>query len=352
MRIFNYLAKEICITITGLTGILLLIFMSNQMIIYLNRAASGKIPIMFILKLLLLEMPNLLSLLLPLGLYVAILLVYGRLYAESEMVVLKSSGYSSLKLLRDTFIITLPFAILVAFMMFFLTPKIAVKRANILRDTGLQVLLQTIIPGQFRTIPPGDTVFYVSSMNNKRDKAHDIFLAQFKNNKWDLLLAKKALLLSAHKEHLLTLQNANLYQGIPGKSDYRVSTFRNYIMRLPHTVIDIKDDIRIMSTKELLHNMHDPKKSAELQWRLSVPIMIFILAFIAVPLSKINPRSGKFSKILPAIVIYIIYANFMFIARNWITIGKTPVWLGYWWLHAIAILLGIGIFVYQERKHF
>ncbi len=68
--------------------ILLLIFMSNQFVIYINRAASGKLPSILIFKLLLLELPNLAALLLPLGFYVSLLIAYGRLYAESEMTVL------------------------------------------------------------------------------------------------------------------------------------------------------------------------------------------------------------------------------------------------------------------------
>src|SRR6185312_11366482 len=98
--IFQYLAKEVLLTLLALTSILLLIFMSNQLVIYLNRAASGIIPGMLVMKLMILELPQLLGLLLPLGFYFALLLAYGRLYAEYEMTVLKACGFSHGQLLK------------------------------------------------------------------------------------------------------------------------------------------------------------------------------------------------------------------------------------------------------------
>ena len=90
MILFRYLAKEVGTTLIALTSILILIFMSNQMILYLNGAANGRIPGGLVLKLMMLELPNLLCLLLPLGFYFSILVAYGRLYADSEMVVLQA----------------------------------------------------------------------------------------------------------------------------------------------------------------------------------------------------------------------------------------------------------------------
>ena len=54
MIIFRYLAKEVFVTLIALTSILVLIFLSNQLIQYLNRAASGSIPVVIIMKLMML----------------------------------------------------------------------------------------------------------------------------------------------------------------------------------------------------------------------------------------------------------------------------------------------------------
>jgi len=347
--IFRYLVKEVAVTLVALTAILLLIFMSNQVVIYLNRAASGVIPGMLIMKLMALELPNLLSLLLPLGFYVALLLAYGRLYAESEMTVLQACGYSSEQLLRHSLYMALVVAFITAIMIS-VSPLIAFERATLLQTTGVQTLIQTIIPGRFRTIPSSEDVYYVESMNHQHTEANQIFLARrvslHGKSQWDLLWADKAFVSTdkATNEEYLILEQGKKYQGEPGHADYQLAQFKEYKRRLPHPNVTIKNDIRTVSFASLWpYNNPDKVKAAELQWRLSIPIMVLVLTLVGVPLSRVNPRAGKYANLLPAIVLYIIYANFMFIARDWLAAGKVPVWLGMWWLHGIVALIGIGL---------
>lgn len=348
MLIFRYLSKEVFVTLVALTAILLLIFMSNQLVIYLNRAASGQIPGMLIMKLMMLELPNLLSLLLPLGFYVALLLAYGRLYAESEMTVLQACGYGPGRLLKHSFMMASFVALFVLIIMLWGSPLISIERATLLRTTGVQTLIQTIVPGRFNAVPHSSQVFYVESMNRDHTVAKHIFLAQNTQKKgeeqWDLLWADKAYAQTDPKsnEDYVVLQEGKKYQGIPGHADYQIATFKEYKARLPHPQVSIKKDLRTASTASLWPiNNKDPAKAAELQWRFSIPIMVLVLTLVGVPLSRVNSRTGKFAKILPAIIVFIFYANMMFIARDWVTNGKIPVWLGLWWVHLIVALLGL-----------
>ena len=102
MIIFRNLAKEITATLSAVTSVLLLIFLSNQFVRYLGMAASGRLPGAIVFRLMMIQIPHLLGLLLPLGLFLGVLLVYGRLYAESEMTVMRACGLSSRRLLGMT----------------------------------------------------------------------------------------------------------------------------------------------------------------------------------------------------------------------------------------------------------
>lgn len=357
MIIFRYLAKEVFLTLIALTSILMLIFLSNQLAQYLNRAASGSMPGVIIMKLMMLEMPNLIGLLLPLGFYVALLLAYGRLYAESEMTVLRASGYGPTQLLKHSFIMASVVAAIVAVATLWASPFIAVERAKLLRATGVQTLIQTLIPARFNTVNHDKQVFYVQSMSRDHTKAEHVFLAQrnMENNKekWDILWADKAYAETDPKtgEEYVVLQDGKEYQGVPGQADYQVAEFIDYKARLPHPTISISDDIRTASTLNLLpFNNEDLKKSAELQWRLSIPLMVFTLTLVAVPLSRVSPRSGKFAKLLPAILVYILYANFMFITRDAVVSGKVPLWFGMWGLHSIVAVLGLFLIWRNQVK--
>ncbi|CAM4470020.1 MAG: Lipopolysaccharide export system permease protein LptF [Legionella sp.] len=357
MIIFRYLAKEVFVTLIALTSILVLIFLSNQLIQYLNRAASGSIPGVIIMKLMMLELPTLLSLLVPLGFYIAMLVAYGRLYAESEMTVLRACGYGSGQLLKHSFFMASFVAVIVAAVMIWASPYIYIERAKLLRTTGIQTLVQTIMPGRFHAINDGQQVFYVQSMSRDHTQAEQVFLAKRSTEKektrWDVLWADKAYAETDVKtgEDYIILQDGKEYQGTPGHANYQIAEFGEYKARLPHPIVKISDDLRTFSTASLWPlNNPDRAKAAELQWRLSVPLMVLTLTLVAVPLSRINPRSGKYAKLFPAILIYIIYANLMFIGRNAVVSGVVPQWIGLWWIHILVAALGLFLIWRNQVK--
>jgi lipopolysaccharide export system permease protein len=270
------------------------------------------------------------------------------MYADSEMTVMQACGYGPSQLLKHSLIMASAVAFIVGSVMIFASPYIAIERAKLLRSSGIQLLIQTIVPGRFMPFPNDKQVFYVESMSRDHKKAEHVFLAKqsIKEGQllWDILWADLAFVerdKSTFEEYIV-LQSGKEYQGVPGQANYQVTEFSQYKARLPHPQIDMDDDIRTATTMSLLpFNNPDRAKATELQWRLSVPIMVFTLTLIAVPLSRVNPRVGKFAKLLPAVFIYILYANLMFFARNAMMQGKLPLWMGMWWLHGLAIVLGM-----------
>jgi len=355
--IFRYLSKEVFITLVSLTTILLLIFMSNQFIQYLNRVANGQIPAMLLMKLMMLELPTLLVLLLPLGFYMALLVAYGRLYAESEMTVLQACGYGPLKLLGHSFIMASMVAFMVLVIVTWASPLVMAERAKLLRATGVQTIIKTLVPGRFQAVSKGRQVFYVGAMNSDHTVAEDVFLARQVERKgqleWDVLWAKTAYSQTEEGtyEDYVIMQDGRHYQGIPGDADYQVAKFERLKARLPHPKVEITGDVRTRPMSELWpFNNPNLLKAAELQWRFSIPIMVLTLTLVGVPLSRVNPRAGKYAKLLPAMVLYILYANMMFIARDWLATGKTPIWVGMWWPHLTVVMIGLFIFYRNQKK--
>lgn len=362
MVIFRYLLKEIVVALLVLTSIIFIIFLSNQFVQYLNRAMNGNFPGMVVLQLMMIEVPNLLGLLLPLGLYMAILLAYGRMYAESEMIALHACGYSEGKLIRDTLVIASIVAIVVGSLAFYFNPRISSGRARLIRSQGMTTFIKTIMPQQFRALSGGKRVIYVEKMHKGNTRGEYVFYAQkSKDNKsWNVLSAQTAHLTEAKKtkETSLSLENGRYYQGVPGEADFRVSTFDRMNVIVPRPTIDISNDVRTIPTSQLLplYNKDNLRSDyefrrdmSELHWRASVPLMVFILTLLALPLSKVNPRHGKFSRLAPAIIVFALYANMLFVGRDWLRQGVVPIWMGLWWLHGMALLLAGGL-MYHSRK--
>ncbi|NKB46652.1 MAG: LPS export ABC transporter permease LptF [Legionellales bacterium] len=352
MVITRYLVKEVSITLSALVFILMLIFMSNQFVQYLSRAAAGHLPGTLVIQLLLLETPTMLALLLPLAFYLAVLIAYGRLYAEQEMTVLNACGYSRTQLLQVTMAMALVLSLIVGAVVLWASPLISKQRDFLYTGGGASNLIQLIAPGRFQTMASGKQVLYVEQKSRgARPQAEQIFLA-LRNDQatqqpgmmgWDLVTASHSYLTrdEATGEEFLVLEKGQQYIGVPGEKNFRVIEFATYQARLPESKPYIRRVYQAMSTRQLWPpNNSDPAKAAELQWRLSAPLMMLVLGFIATPLSRVKPRQGKYAKLLPAIILYILYANVLFMGRDWVAKGVIPTWLGLWWLHGLLIVLG------------
>ena len=85
--IFRYLIRQIMVSMLAVSGILLLVFMSGRFIKYLASAAEGELAAGVLFAIMGYRFPGFLELILPLGLFIGILLAYGRMYLESEMTV-------------------------------------------------------------------------------------------------------------------------------------------------------------------------------------------------------------------------------------------------------------------------
>ncbi len=348
--IFRYLSKEILSTVLATILILLIIFITNQFVHYLNDAADGKITVQAVMEVMLLQVPLLLGYLLPLSLLLGILLTLGRFYVDHEMVVLSACGFSRTQLV--TMVITLSVFVMgvVAWLILSVEPKMQLYRARILTEAVMKASIEKILPGRFQPLGSGGRVFYAADVSEHRQSMNQVFLAQNQApantpERWDLVSADQAKDFNIENEGNFILFNKGFrYVGTPGQLKYDVIQFKQYGIRLKTPVTDIASRIEAMPTNKLwLIRKSDPKAAAELQWRIAMPISVIIFALLAVPLSQVNPRKGRFAQILPAILIYIGYANLLFIGRTWIERKVVSQGVGMWWIH-LSLLLVVLVF--------
>ena len=107
MIVFRYIFKETLKTQLSILLVLLLIFTSQQFIRILSRAADGSVPTSLIGQLMLLNIPYMGLLLLPISLFIAILFAHGRLYADSEMTVLRAIGVGPSYVMKVSLVLAL-----------------------------------------------------------------------------------------------------------------------------------------------------------------------------------------------------------------------------------------------------
>ena len=351
MIVFRYLCKELYSSILAITLVLLIIFVTNQFIHYLKNAADGQITMTAVMQVMSLQIPLLLGYLLPLGLYLSILIAYGRLYVDHEMTVLSSCGMSRAQLMGMTMLIALVVMFIVAILMLWMEPIIEGYRTHILDEAITNASIQKVVPKRFQDFSD-HRVFYADSLSREKQTMYKVFLAKKspKDNHWEVSLsqAAKEQSMKGLKGKFIVFQNGHRYAGVPGQNDLQSVAFRYYGVRLVSSDFPLTDWPSNVPTRDLWHLIHtekNPKRLrkmwAMLQWRFAMPISVILFALLAFPLSEVKPRSGKFARLFPAILIYIAYADLMFLGRAWIEHGEISPSLGFWWIHGAALVLAL-----------
>ncbi|WP_437884114.1 LPS export ABC transporter permease LptF [Pseudomonas sp. LRF_L74] len=362
MILFRYLSRELLITMSAVSAVLLVIIMSGRFIKYLAQAAQGLLDPSVLFLIMGYRMPGFLQLILPLGLFLGILLAYGRLYLDSEMTVLTATGMSNRRLLAYTMAPAALVALLVAWLSLSLAPQGVTQVGRILNQQDTLSEFDTLEPGRFQSMKNGSRVTYTEKLSADRAELAGVFISEKRERSGADGKSKKEpaiTVLVAEKGHqqikpdgsrYLILENGYRYDGNPGQADYRAIQYETYGILLPKPSAAVEVSEReAIPTRELFASK-DARHQAELQWRFSIPLLVFIVTLMAVPLARVNPRQGRFLKLLPAILLYMAYLGVLIAIRGQLDKGKLPPSLGMWWVHLLFLLVGLGLFLWEPLK--
>lgn len=351
MIVFRYLAREVLVSMAAVSAVLLLFIMSSRFVKYLAEAAAGKLASGVLFAIMGYRLPGFLELILPLGLFLAILFAYGRLYMDSEMTVLSACGMSQKRLLAYTLVPALGVAVVVAGLSMFVSP-IGVERAEaILSEQRKRTEFDSLTPARFEPMRDGRNITYAESLSSDRKRMLGVFMAEMADESAGggsrdlaVIMAQSGNQVTREEggQRYLVLHNGYRYEGRPGDADYRITRFAEYAQRLEQTRGVEKRKAKADSTPtRALLNSDQLVDQATLQWRLSIPILVIILTLMAVPLSKTNPRQGRYLKMIPAILLYIIYLVSLSSARGAIEDGRLPLQLGLWVVHLVFLVIAL-----------
>ena len=348
----RYVLREIIATWIGVTGVLLLILLSNKFSRFLGDVASGGLPKEALISVMAYASINYLVILIPIGLFLAILLSLGRMYQDSEMSALKACGVGPWQMYRPVLVVTGLICLALYWMSTHASPWAAGQTLEV-RNTALaQAQLTNLEPGKFLTADQGNMVFYANDKNTKGELL-DVFLQQSDKNSQSEIQQLVTADIGYHADvntegqKIFVLKNGVRYQGVPGHADYEIVNFSEHGIPFLFNLNKSKAPGPEELTATELRQQTGIEFLAEIQWRWSVPISAFLLALLALPLSKTNPRQGRFGKVAIAILLYIVYANLMALAKAWIVKEKVDPALGIWWVHAIILILTVILLLQQ-----
>jgi lipopolysaccharide export system permease protein len=346
------LIREFSLIAISVVGILLTIILTGLLVRLLGAAAGGQVLPEAVIGLIAFGVLTRLPILLGIGVFVAVLLALTRSYRDSEMTVWFTSGLSIGAWVRPVLQFAFPVAIICGILSFGLSPWSIEQSVQYQHLLEARDEVSNVTPGVFQESRSSDRVFFVDELSEGNGVMNNVFVQSLQNGVLGVIVAKRGYLETApNGDRFAVLLNGRRYEGTPGTLDYRVVDFDKQSIR-----IEPKEAKRELPTTSGMNTFdlfmaHGPEQVAELHWRLALPLALFIMAVLAIPLSVVNPRSGRSWNLIFAVLIYAVYYNMLSIFQAWTRSQRIPAWLGMWPVHA-AMLVVIAMLFYHQLYGF
>lgn len=289
--------------------ILLLIFFCQKLVRILGAAVDGDIPTNLVLSLLGLGVPEMAQLILPLSLFLGLLMTLGKLYTESEITVMHACGLSRAVLIKAAMVLAVFTAIVAAVNVMWAGPWSSLHQDEVLAEAKANPGMAALTQGQFQQSSDGNSVLFIEGVDGT--DFHDVFLAQLhpKGSARPSVVSADSGHLSQNKDgsQVVTLNTGTRFEGTAMLRDFRITDFKNYQAIIGHQTVSGNPNDTEQMDMTTLWNTHTGRAKAELHWRLTLLVTVFIMALMVVPLSVVNPRQGRVLSMLPAMLLYLVF---------------------------------------------
>src|SRR5699024_9163357 len=82
----------------------------------------------------------------------------------------------------------------------------------------------------------------------------------------------------------------------------------------------------------------DPVVASELGWRIFVPFSVVAALILAIALSEVSPRQGRYLKLFPALLIFASLIVAMMAVKTRVSKAELGIWHILWYCSCMALL--------------
>lgn len=322
------------------TGVLLILLLTNQLARVLQRAAENQYPQSVVLELIWLGALQNLTVIMPVGLLLGVVLAFGRLYHDSEAAAALACGVGPSAFYVPVSLVMLLVTAIMAWLTLFLAPDSIARSLSLRRAALQQGQFAPVAPGRFRTFGSSDVVVYAEDVQPDGTLTN-VFVERNRGGVVEVALAQRAKHTVGRDgmTHTITLFDGERYEGTPGSPRFRIMRFSENT--IPVEVPKLSDTVTALEAEPTISLLDSGRREqlAELHWRASMPLTCVVLTLLAVPLSRLRPREGRYARLPQAILIYFVYYTFLSAGKVWMERGKMPTAFGLWWVHVVVIVL-------------
>jgi len=331
-------ALDLLRTLLAVWSVIVVIIVSRQFIRILDRAVEGQVSNQTLLTVLGLKTIIASAAFLPAALFMAVLMVLGRMYRDQEMSAVASAGGGAGTVYRAIFLLIFPLSVLSAGLSFYVSPWAEATMEQMMHQDKESADLRGIAAGKFSEYSQGDLVFYVEKIDDDKTM-HDVFVQHRQGARLAIINAEAGRLRDLPDGRYIVLENGERVQGQPGAVNYVLEQFSEYAVRMETKESAAKFEKESVASSTLASS-GQITDIAELQRRFSIPMGILLLSFIAVPLAQMSPRGGVYGNMLVGFLIYFSYGNLIRVSQSWVMNQTIPAWLGVFGVNTLLLLVG------------
>jgi lipopolysaccharide export system permease protein len=324
---------------------LFLIALTVRLIRLLGQAAGGKLPSDAVVAFLGFFSINALPILLSLTVFITVLLTLTRSYRDSEMVIWFNSGLSVAAWMKPVLLFAGPLVAVIAALSLFISPWAVQKSEEYRVGMDKRDEVSRVNPGVFGESTARDRVFFVESVSGDSLTVQNVFVNSVQHKKTGIMMSNKGYVETApNGDRFLVLLNGRRYEGTPGEAEFRVMEFERYETRIEAKEGGTPNETQ--KSRSTLTLLETPTNAnlGEIVWRLGVPISALVLALLAIPMSFVNPRSGRSMNLLYALLTYMIYSNLISLSQARVAQGQLSFLTGLFLVHGVMIAALVLLF--------
>ena len=398
MILRRYMTRQVASTTALVLGFLVVMMLGGRLIRYFGIAAEGNLDVSLLFIIIGYNLPYFLELILPLAFFIALMLVFGRLYVDQEMAVINASGVSRGKLARLMTPLILALFVGEAALSIVGKPWGVRSSETVWQQQALTSAFDLIRSNEF--ISSGNYHLYVGSLSDDKKQLQDVVLIQSEPIKKgsstknlsapDINTANTVNSPELPKELIDTMKNSNqsiskdtitlakraeqvdsassgvtqldLFQGRryevgAGSLKYNQVGFDRYRITLTESSKEIVTENNIETQKigqlwqaatggAQVGSVNALRAAqGELGYRFALPWLMIIAPMLAVPLAQVRPRQGRWLRLFPSILLFVSCALGIISLKNAVGKGSVSVW-AYAWLvlgfMALALYMNWG----------
>ena len=343
MILQRYIVSEILKPAAAILTVLVIIFASYCAVTYLAQAVAGSLPPGTVGWLILLRIGMALEILLPTTFYLSVIIALGRLYKDSEMTALSACGVGITGILKPVFMLSLPVAILAGCASLYIRPEAYEEIYRVQDQAQAQFDISRLESEHFLELQGDKYVFFAEEVGQKQQGAQQVFIRVIEGANRQVIQARRMTQSDEERrgQRKLYFREGTLYEFPVDGEGGKITRFDQAEYPLPtDNAANARYRRKAASTLQLVGSPR-LEDIAELQWRLSTPLSTILLAVIGVPLSKSNPRRGKYAKLGVAIIIFAFYYQMFVIAKTWVEKSSVPPLIGIWWVPLLLTVLSV-----------